>query len=84
MAYKKQRDGVLMWDKIIGILSLLWDVGWDVVTDSKVDDAKKEAHELAAKLSQEANMWQSWFWIAVIIIAVLAFIIMRKNTDDRE
>ena len=73
-----------MWDKIIGILSLLWDVGWDVVTDSKVDDAKKEAHELAAKLSQEANMWQSWFWIAVIIIAVLAFIIMRKNTDDRE
>ena len=84
MAYKKQRDGVLMWYKIIGILSLLWDVGWDVVTDSKVDDAKKEAHELAAKLSQEANMWQSWFWIAVIIIAVLAFIIMRKNTDDRE
>ena len=84
MAYKKQRDGVLMWDKIIGILSLLWDVGWDVVTDSRVDDAKKEAHELAAKLSQEANMWQSWFWIAVIIIAVLAFIIMRKNTDDRE
>ncbi len=73
-----------MWDKIIGILSLLWDVGWDVVTDSRVDDAKKEAHELAAKLSQEANMWQSWFWIAVIIIAVLAFIIMRKNTDDRE
>ncbi len=69
MAYKKQRDGVLMWDKIIGILPLLW----DVVTDSRLDDAKKEAH-----------MWQSLFWIAVIVIVILVVIMICKNTDDRE
>ena len=60
-----------MWDVIFGALNLLW----NVVTDSRVDDAK-----------QEANMWQGCFWTAVIIIAVLVFIIImiRKDTDDRE
>ena len=86
MAYKKQRDGVLMGntgDIIIVIIDGLKAL-WDIVTDSRVDDAKKEAHELAAKLSQEANMWQSWFWIAVIVIVILVVIMICKNTDDRE
>ena len=38
--------------------------------------------EEARRAAEEAAMWRNLFWIAVIVIAVLAFILWRKHRNS--
>ncbi|MBQ3759001.1 MAG: hypothetical protein II876_05995 [Synergistaceae bacterium] len=53
---------------------------WSWATNTEVENANK-ARELAEK---NANIWQNLFWFAVVVIAVLAFIIIRRHLKDRK
>lgn len=59
-----------MWEAIaafVGIASLIR----DHISDKRAKIA-----------AEEAEMWRSVFWIAVIVIAVLAFILWRKHRNS--
>ena len=36
----------------------------------------------ARRAAEEAAMWRNLFWVAVIVIAVLAFIIWKKHCNN--
>ena len=59
-----------MWE-IIGALAGLASLGWSIFSDNRAEEARRAA--------EEAAMWRSIFWVAVIIIAVLVFIIWKKH-----
>ena len=59
-----------MWE-VIGALAGLGSLLWSIFLDNRARIA-----------AEEAAMWRSIFWIAVIVIAVLAFIIWRKHRRD--
>ena len=45
---------------------------WDIIlSDNSAEEARRAA--------EEAAMWRNLFWIAVIVIAVLAFIIWKQH-----
>ena len=46
---------------------------WEIITDNRVEEAKATA-----------AMWQSYFWVAVIVIGILTFIIIRERIKDNE
>ena len=50
---------------------------WDILFSSPDNSA-----EAARRAAEEATMWRNLFWIAVIVIVVLAFIIWRKHRRD--
>ena len=55
----------------LGTLVALASLVWNVVSDNSAEEARRAA--------EEAAMWRSIFWVAVIIIAVLVFIIWKKH-----
>ena len=52
----------------------------DIILSILLDRRAEEARRAA----EEATMWRSMFWVAVIVIAVLAFIIWKKYHDTPE
>ena len=45
---------------------------WDIIlSDNRAEEARRAA--------EEAAMWRNLFWIAVIVIAVMAFIIWKQH-----
>ena len=52
----------------------------DIILSILLDRRAEEARRAA----EEATMWRSMFWVAVIVIAVLAFIIWKKHHDTPE
>ena len=60
---------------VISSVGLLW--SW--ATNTEVENANK-ARELAEK---NANIWQNLFWFAVVVIAVLAFIVNRLRLKSK-
>ncbi|MBQ4402678.1 MAG: hypothetical protein II832_10980 [Synergistaceae bacterium] len=72
-----------MWSAIVkGVEIAISAAGllWSWATNTEVENANK-ARELAEK---NANIWQNLFWFAVVVIAVLAFIIIRRHLKDRK
>lgn len=55
----------------LGTLVSLASLVWNIWSDTSAEEARIAA--------EEAAMWRSVFWIAVIVIAVLAFIIWKKH-----
>ena len=62
----------------LGTLVALASLVWNVVSDNSAEEARRAAEE-AGRAAEEAAMWRSIFWVAVIIIAVLVFIIWKKH-----
>ena len=56
---------------LVGILGL---------DNREAEEAAKRAEEAARR----ADIWFNWFCIAVIVIAVLAFIIWRKHRNSAQ
>lgn len=48
---------------------------WNILSDNSSEEARRAA--------EEAAMWRNLFLLAVIVIAVLAFIIWKKHRRDR-
>ena len=61
-----------MWE-VIGALAGLGSLLWSIFSDNRARIA-----------AEEAAMWRSIFWIAVIVIAVLAFIIWKKHRSNTQ
>ena len=61
-------------ETLVSLASLVWNI-W---SDTSAEEARIAAEE-ARIAAEEAAMWRSVFWIAVIVIAVLAFIIWKKH-----
>ena len=77
------QGGNFMWSAIVkGVEIAISAAGllWSWATNTEVENANK-ARELAEK---NANIWQNLFWFAVVVIAVLAFIIIRRHLKDRK
>lgn len=62
-----------MWE-MIGALAGLGSLLWSIFSDNKAEAARRAAEEA---------MWRL-FWIAVIVIAVLAFILWRKHRNSTQ
>ena len=57
-----------MWDTIKIFVDIVI-LGWSIFS----------GEEERRRAAEEAAMWRSIFWVAVIIIAVLVFIIWKKH-----
>ncbi len=66
-----------MWEAIAALVGIA-----SLIRDHISDKRAKIAAEAARIAAEEAAMWRSVFWIAVIVIAVLAFILWRKHRNS--
>ena len=60
-----------MWKCVPQIPNPIWSMIWSIFSDTSAEEARRAA--------EEAAMWRNLFWVAVIVIVVLAFIIWRKH-----
>ena len=65
-----------MWKCVPDFPNPIVDIILSIVSDRRAEEARIAA--------EEAAMWRSLFWVAVIVIAVLAFIIWKKHHDTPE